>query len=203
MKIKEPDVTFKNIRYGDSDAFNQLIEHLADQQSQEGSHLSVFLGLYEPDKKRAVRALSEATGMPIENIDLYEEVSKIETETYANIDRIFDRHEDSDSILYFLHGDRLSGFYTGYTFSKVKYASPQERYFLKKVRSHSGILIIDIQEYDDANQTLKRAAHSIVRFPLPKSWLKKMIWQLKHFSLHGYDIRAKRPESYDEAAGNY
>lgn len=197
MNIETPDQKLVNIRYGD-EMFQSYLDHIKNVPG-DNCHLSLFVGLFEPDKKKALKKVRNYTGKPIEHINIEGLVSKIEKETFRNLDDLFNKYGETDSILYFEQGDKLCGAYTGFTHSKVKYATPQERYFLNKVQKFDGIIIIDISENDNADLTLRRAAHSIVLFPVPKSPFRKLIWSLKHYSLHGYDIRTKRPEEYAES----
>lgn len=197
MEAKTSSKELPNIRYGDSD-FDRYLEHLSDVNKSSESHLSIFLGWYMPHKKKAVNKISEVTEHSVEQIDVNDIVSKSEEETFNNLDELFERSAGTGSILYLTNGDKLCGAYTGFTHSKVKYATPQERYFLDKVRNFDGIVIIDISENDNADKTIRRMAQSIVTFPLPDNTFKRFIWHLKNYSLHGYDIKTKRPEEYAE-----
>lgn len=201
MDIKTPEKKFSNIVYGDS-SFKELTEYLSASKSDDTHHLFLFLGHYDPDKLEAVRELSQAVDLSVEQIDFNDIVSRSETETFVNLDRLFDKYQSGNSILYFSNGAKLCGAYTGFTKSRVKYATPQERYFLKKVQEYKGIVVIDITEYSDADQTIRRAAQSIIKFPLPKSPIKRFLWHLKHWSPHGYDLKTKRPEVYGKAEGS-
>lgn len=180
--------------------YNNFIKNL---RQTDGHHLCLFMGLYEPDKKKALKKISKTTGKDVTRFDFNDIVSKKETETFEHIDRLFNEVVDPDSILYFSNGDKLCGAYTGFTLSKVKYATPQERCFLKKIKKIRGLIIIDIKETDNADGTMLRGAHSIIKFPLPKSPVRRILWHLKHYSLHGYDIKTKRPEIYADTSDNF
>lgn len=184
------------MNYKDSD-YNTFVQ---DLKNTELPHLSLFIGLFNPDKKKAVKEMSGVLNKEVSEFDFNDIVSKNETDTFEAIDDLFQKAVDSDDILYFLNGDKLCGAYTGFTHSKVKYATPQERYFLKKAGEYSGLVIINITEPDSADETILRAADSLVKFPLPNSPIRRILWHLRNYSLHGYDIRTKRPEIYDEAS---
>lgn len=199
MDIKTPEDTFKNLTIND-DKFDQFIDTLVNITKDPSHHLSLFLGVFLPDKKGALDKISSSTGLSIENIDFNDVVSRSEEETFNNLDEVFDKFQSSNSILYFKNGDKLCGAYTGFTHSRVKYATPQERYFLKKVQNYRGIVIVDITQYTAADKTLRRAAGSIVSFPLPSSKMKRFFWHLKNYTLHGFELRSKRPEAYGEVS---
>ncbi len=199
MNIKTPEDKFKNLTIKD-DAYEEFIDHLVNVSKEAGHHLSLFLGVFLPDKKQAIEKISDSTGLSVQHIDFNDVVSRSEEETFQSLDEVFDKYRSSHSILYFKNGDKLCGAYTGFTHSRVKYATPQERYFLKKVQEYEGIVIVDITEYTAADKTLRRAAGSIISFPLPDSTVKRFFWHLKNYTLHGFQLRSKRPEAYGEVS---
>lgn len=192
----------QNLKFNDS-SFPNLLDALTKAAQEKTYHLSLFLGVYLPDKQKALDTISDVTGLEIATVDFNDLVSKSEDETFRNFDEFFSRHQNSDTLLYFKNGDKLCGAYTGFSHSRVKYATPQERYFLKKSRSYQGIVIIDITEYTAADKTLRRASDSIVSFPLPASTIQRFFWHLKNYTLHGFELRSKRPEAYGEVPGNF
>lgn len=197
MDIKTPENKFQNISYGDSN-YSELIEHLVTDIGKDKHHLSLFLGLYEPNKQKALEEFEEKFNRKVKVVDTSELASRVESETFEKLDQFFDNMDQSDDILYFKNGDKLCGVYSSYSHSMVKYATPQERYFLKKVKAFNGLVIVDIDEFSDADKTLRRAAHSVISFTLPDSKLKRFFWHLKNYSLHGYDLKTKRPDAYGE-----
>lgn len=202
MDLKISARKLDSITYN-SDAYIEFKNNLPGYLEDSPYHLSLFLGLYLADKKTALEEIARVAKKEIERIDLNAIVLKSEEETINRLDELFELYKSPDSILYFENGSKLCGAYTGFTHSKVKYATPQERYFLEKVQAFGGLVIIDIPEYTDADQTIRRAAQSVISFPLPDSRLKRFLWHLKHYSLHGYDIKTKRPEIYGETPGNF
>lgn len=199
MDIKTPENKFMNLTFKD-DAFDEFVKTLSNSSNNKGHHLSLFLGVFLPDKKQALEKISGTTGLSVQEIDFNDLVSRSEEETFKKLDEIFDNYRSSHSILYFKNGDKLCGAYTGFTHSRVKYATPQERYFLKKVQEYEGIVIVDITQYTAADKTLRRAAASVISFPLPDSTMKRFFWHLKNYTLHGFELRSKRPEAYGEAS---
>lgn len=197
MDIQTANRKFQHVNFGDS-SFNELADELARTADQKQHHLSLFLGLYQPNKKKALDELADRLDREVRVIDTGTLISKIESITAANLDTLFEGLDQSDVILYFKNGGRLCGTYTGYSLSRVKYATPQERYFLKKVKHFNGLVVVDIEEFTDADKTLRRAAQSIVSFVLPGSRLQRFLWHLKNYSLHGSVLKTKRPEAYSE-----
>lgn len=199
MDIDTADKKFKDTAY-DHSSFDDLTDHLVDQNESDPHHLSLFLGMYSPNKKKAVEKFASELDREIRYVDTADLVSRIESETMANIDNFFEGFTQSDDILYFKNANKLCGVYVGNSHSRVKYATPEERYFLEKVKEFSGLVILDIEEFRDADKTLRRAAKSVVSFTLPESKLKRFWWHLKNFSPHGYDLKTKRPDAYEATA---
>lgn len=199
MDIKTPDNIFQDVSYGDT-KYDELVDHLVTDVEKDRHHLSLFLGIYEPNKQQALKELEQKLNRNVTVVDTADLASRIESETFDKLDHFFDNMHESDDILYFKNGDKLCGVYTSHSHSHVKYATPQERYFLKKVKEFQGLVIVDIEQFSDADKTLRRAAHSVVTFTLPKSKLKRALWHLKNFSPHGFELKTTRPEAYGETA---
>lgn len=191
------DISYRN------EDFETFVQELVSRAEHSEHHLSLFLGLYHPNKEKALAKIHQATGLSIQRLDFNDFVSKSEIETARNLDAVFNRYKSSGSLLYFQNGDKLCGAYTGFSHSRVKYASPQERHFLKLVQDFRGLVIVDISEYSAADKTIRRAAQSIVRFDLPDSKIQRFMWHLKNYTLHGFELKTKRPDSYGEVPGNF
>lgn len=202
MDIKSAEQSFQNANLGEH-SFDELIDHLSRAQNLEPYHLSILIGKDQDKLDIALQKMADASNRKILDVDANEVISKIESETYANLDTLFKRYYADESILHLQNGSRLCGVYTGYTHSKVKYATPQERYFLKKVQQKGGFYVIDINDDDDSDTTIRRAAQSIVHFPKPDSIFKTLLNKLKGVSVHGHQIETKRPEHYGKTSGNF
>lgn len=203
MDIKSSEQSFQNVTYQD-DSYRELLSHLAQSTGEEPYHLCLFIGRYEKTKRKALQQIAEQAGREILEVDANEVVSKIESDTYEKLDKLFDKFSSDDTLLYLKNGTRLCGAYTGYSQSSVKYATPQERYFLKKVQQKGGLYIIDIAMNTDADATIKRAAQSIIDFPGPQKGLKKLLWKLRQIvTVHGYQIKTERPEHYHNKGANF
>lgn len=202
MNIKTTRKETLDITYR-SGKFETFIQELSDDARHSEHHLSLFLGLYHPNKEKALKKISQTTELSIQRLDFNDFVTKSETETVRNLDTVFKRYKSSGSLLYFQNGDKLCGAYTGFSHSRVKYASPQERHFLKRVQDFEGLVIVDISEYSAADKTIRRAAQSIIRFDLPDSKIQRFMWHLKNYTLHGFELKTKRPDSYGEVPGNF
>ncbi len=203
MDIKSAEDSFQNVTYNDP-SFDELLEYIRTDPQEESYHLCLFVGKPDGNKSDALQRIAENSSLDIAEVDANTIISKIESETYNKIDRVFENHMPADALLYLKNASRLCGVYTGYTHSRVKYATPQERYFLKKVQEKGGLYVVDIDTDTDADTTIRRAAQSIVNFKIPKSFFKRFFWKLRRqVTVHGYQIKTDRPESYSGKTENF
>src|SRR5699024_7199653 len=98
-----------------------------------------------------------------------------------------------NSMIYMSNGANLCGAFTGFSLSKVKYATPQEKYFLKKIEANNAFVVIDFETIDGVDTTLNRASHAIITFPPPVSGLKGFFARLKQIRINGFDLNSDRP----------
>ncbi|WP_440998951.1 hypothetical protein [Fodinibius sp. SL11] len=197
MDIQTTENQFQNVSYRD-DVYNELLNHLESDVEKDRHHLSLFLGIFEPNKQKALQDIEQRLHRKVHVVDTSDLASRIESESFKKLDDFFDNMEQSEDILYFKNGEKLCGVYSSYSHSHTKYATPQERYFLKKVKDFNGLVIVDIEEFSDADKTLRRAAGSVISFTLPESKLKRAFWHLRNFSPHGFELKTTRPEAYGE-----
>src|SRR5699024_7980782 len=113
-----------------------------------------------------------------------------------NIDKLLESFNTNEQFLFLQNGSRLSGVYTAHSLSRVKYATPQEKYFIKKVEQKGGLCVVDTDDPNEAGRTIRRAADSIINFPPPVSGLKKLIWNMKQASLQGSHLENDRPKQF-------
>src|SRR5699024_12780482 len=142
MEVKTADNEFQHVIYNDSQ-YSKLKDHLKQTAEQPQHHLSLFLGLYQPNKKKAVRDIAKNINREVKTIDTENYVSKIESDTFKKLDALFDNFDQTDVILYFKNGGKLCGSYTGNSQSRVKDATPQERYCLEKRQETTGRAIVE------------------------------------------------------------
>lgn len=160
----------------------------------EGSYYLILLtGPYKKEKKNFINKLASKTDRNITFIDTRDIVTMNEKETEKKIDSLFENLSDEKDILFFSNGDRLGGAYTGFTYSKTKYATPQGRYLLGKLGNIRRIVVIDIEEEDNVDKTLSRFSHVQIRFQKPVSFFKRLTWKLGNVDFHGHSITSERP----------
>lgn len=170
-----------------------FLDRVSQINLDRSHYLIIFIGAYQAGKTNLIKRLQKKIGEFIE-IDLSTVISQNEEESYKNIDELFSVIAKSDKNILFNHGDVLAGQYTGYTYSSVRYATPQEKYFLKKIQKLEKIILLDILDEDNVDKTLERNSHFTLSFNKPTSILKRFTWSLGNYSFHGHQIVSKRPQ---------
>lgn len=185
LKSKDKTMEYKDQAY--SDLISKLEAKFVESKKEVDTYnLLTFVGDYEPNKIHAVEDISKRLKQSVKSIDISNIITDHLKETYNNIDEFFDKAKPHSELLYIERGEYFCGMFTGHTLSKVRYATPQERYFLRKLDNYDGLVIISVNDYDYIDESLMRTSDAVVEFPLPDSFLKRLAWKTKTYTFHGY-----------------
>lgn len=185
--LKSSDKTMEYRDQSYSDLISKLEAKFVESKKEvDTNNLLTFVGDYEPDKKLAVDEISKRLKQSVKSVDISHIITDHLKETYNNIDELFDKAKPHSELLYIERGEYFCGMFTGHTLSKVRYATPQERYFLRKLDSYDGLVIISVNDYDYMDEHLLRMADAVVEFDLPDSFFKRLAWKTKTYTFHGY-----------------
>ncbi|MEX2602493.1 MAG: hypothetical protein WD355_12635 [Balneolaceae bacterium] len=185
-----PSTTTRDRIQQNEPAARDLVDKIKNVNLTSSYYLLLLTGPWVNGKRSYLESIAAARGESVTEIDMHDVVTLHEEETYKKIDELFDSLGDDERILYFKNGDRLCGTYTGYTYSSTRYATPQERYLIKKILKLQKIVIIDIVDEDNVDKTLERHSQAIVRFDHSGSLFRRFLGGL---SVHGHNITSKRP----------
>lgn len=191
MQIQTPaDSTFKPIIYN-QEGYADFLASVEQEVQQKSFYLGSLIGPYLPNKLQAADEIAEKLNLDVQahNMEdlIGEDVTDL-TNIKSTLNEVFDTADAQNDLLFFARGDRLCGVFTGYTFSKVKYATPHERHFLRLVKEYGGTVLVCFDHEDSTDETMLRASQSVIRFPLPSSPLKRLTWGLKNYTFHGIEI---------------
>jgi len=181
----------QSFMYYSSSEISPYIDSLNEAEPGKEFYLLVLSGPYHAAKKSFEKQMEKRVGLLAE-VDLRTLISNDEDESLKRIDAFFEQNSESDKRFILRNGDVLAGEYTGHTYSTVRYATPQEKYLLKKMKESKGFFVIDILEYENIDKTLQRNTKNIIRFDQPHSFMGKLIWKLKQVSLNGHTFANKR-----------
>lgn len=173
-----------------STAYNEFIRNYRNADHKQ---VMVFAGDFDQNRNYAVDQVKRETLGNIVEIDLNEIITPFEEETYTNIDDVFAGIPDDTSLLIFRNGSMLSGVYTGFTYSAVKYATPQEKYFLNKLGDLTCHVLLDFDHVDQVDRMIQRVADICVQFRAPSSLIERVAWWAKNIRVNGSNLPSPRP----------
>lgn len=170
-------------------------EFLKNFRTGEGSEsqLIVLAGAFTPNRKEALNQLKrEVIGEAVE-IDLAEVITPYEQESYDNIDTCLSSVDKNAPMLVFRNAEILNGVYTSFSSSAVKYGSPQEKYFIKKLTEIKAPVVLEFKELDELDRMITRKANAVILFKAPSSFIEKIVWKAQNFHLNGSWFLSPRP----------
>jgi hypothetical protein len=155
--------------------------------------LILLAGVNAQFRKQCIDEISrEFIGEPIIQ-PLEEIIVKSEDESFDRTNAFFDTLPENPGLLIFTNGEQLNGVYTGFTFSVVKYASPQEKHFLKRLKEVECLKVIDFEDTYSLDETIVRHAKAVITFNPPTSAIERFFWHLSQFRVNGSRLPTKRP----------
>lgn len=155
--------------------------------------LIVLAGPFTSNRKASLDELKrEVLGEAIE-IDLSEIITPYEEESYKNLDECIQDIEKNAPLVVFKNAEQLNGAYTAFSSSIVKYATPQEKYFLKKVKEINAPVVLEFKDFDQLDRMVVRTADSVVLFRAPSSLIEKLAWKAQNVHVHGSRFLSPRP----------
>ena len=110
-------------------------------------------------------------------IDLSQVISKYIGETEKNLQKVFDRAEHKNWILFFDEADALFSKRTNISSSHDKYANQEVSFLLQRVEEFSGLLILASNLKSNLDDAFIRRFHSVVHFPVPNQHERLLLWQ--------------------------
>jgi hypothetical protein len=138
-------------------------------ENLNGSGISIwFNGENKSDEIIAAGIIAKELGLDLYRIDLSLVVSKYFGETEKNLDKIFDKAEGKNWVLFFDEADALFGKRTQVIDTHDRYANQEVSYLLQQIESYDGLAILVTNSKTQIDESkLSRYKH-IVHFPIPK-----------------------------------
>ncbi len=137
---------------------------------------SLFYGPPGTGKTITATLLGKRVGKDVYRIALSTVVSKYIGETEKNLERIFDRAENMDCILFFDEADALFGKRTSVSDAHDRYANQEVSYLLQRIEEFTGIVILASNFRSNLDDAFMRRFQAVVHFPMPNSVERKRLW---------------------------
>ena len=125
---------------------------------------ALFFGPPGTGKTMAAAVIGNEIKQPVYRIDLSKIVSKYIGETEKNIEKIFQRAEDKNWILFFDEADALFGKRTTVKDAHDKYANQEVSYLLQKIEDYNGLVILSTNMKKNIDSAFMRRFNSVISF---------------------------------------
>ena len=170
--------------------FNQIndiknwIEHNAKileddvlRRKLKPGYRAMFYGPSGTGKTLTASLLGKQFGKEVYRIDLSQIVSKYIGETEKNLEKIFQKAENKDWILFFDEADALFGKRTNVQNAHDRYANQEVSYLLQRVEDYPGLIILASNFKNNIDDAFMRRLHSIIYFPIPTIAERLTLWK--------------------------
>jgi|AntRauTorckE6833_2_1112554.scaffolds.fasta_scaffold02558_1 hypothetical protein len=187
------DLKLEIYDHGDKQ-ITRFLDKISQINLDRSHYLLLFVGKFKSGKKSMLNRLQKKVGNFAE-IDLQNVISQNEEESITNIDKIFSSIPSSTKNIILKNGEALTGQYTGYTYSHVRYATPQEKYLIRKMKGSQKLYVLELNETEAIDKTLERFAQAAIMFKAPTSFIGKLFWRLTQIKFNGHTFPSKRPST--------
>lgn len=183
MAFKESLQTFKHSDK-ETDTFLKGVKQMNVDSSY---YLTLLAGENSSAKESFLKKVEQIFGDELEVVDLRTVVTVDEEESYKKIDEMIASFSNKKYI-WLSHGDELDGVYTGFSSSVRRYATPQEKYLVKKFTSSEKVYFISLEDRHAVTNFMRRHAQTLITFEYPSSFLGR----LKQITLNGSSFSSSR-----------
>jgi SpoVK/Ycf46/Vps4 family AAA+-type ATPase len=139
---------------------------------------ALFYGPSGTGKTLTATLLGKQFEKEVYRIDLSQVVSKYIGETEKNLEKIFNKAEHKDWILFFDEADALFGKRSNIQSAHDKYANQEVSYLLQRVEDFPGLVILASNNKNNIDGAFIRRFNSIIHFPFPSPKEREAIWKI-------------------------
>lgn len=136
----------------------------------------LFYGPSGTGKTITATVLGKHMKKDVYRIDLSSVVSKYIGETEKNLERIFDRAENMNCLLFFDEADALFSKRTTISSSHDRYANQEVSYLLQRIEDFAGIVILASNFRSNFDDAFSRRFQAMVHFPIPNVQQRYRLW---------------------------
>ncbi len=140
--------------------------------------IGLFWGPPGTGKSLTASVIGNELGIEVYRVDLSRVVSKYIGETEKNLEKIFQRFDGKNCILFFDEADALFGKRSTVNEAKDRYANQEISYLLQRVETFGGLVILASNLKENMDDAFKRRVLSFVFFPRPDAIERHKLWQI-------------------------
>jgi AAA+ superfamily predicted ATPase len=137
---------------------------------------ALFYGPPGTGKTLTASLLGKEFNKDVYRIDLSQVVSKYIGETEKNLEKIFQKAENKDWILFFDEADALFGKRSNVQSAHDKYANQEVSYLLQRVEDFPGLIILASNYKTNIDSAFVRRFNAIIHFPMPGHQERFELW---------------------------
>ena len=137
---------------------------------------ALFYGPPGTGKTLTASLLGKEFNKDVYRIDLSQVVSKYIGETEKNLEKIFQKAESKDWILFFDEADALFGKRSNVQSAHDKYANQEVSYLLQRVEDFPGLIILASNYKTNIDSAFVRRFNAIIHFPMPGHQERFELW---------------------------
>lgn len=154
-----------------------LLYELGLAKKLKPGYRSLFYGPPGTGKTLTASLLGKSFERDVYRIDLSAVISKYIGETEKNLEKIFQKAELRDWILFFDEADALFGKRTKISSSHDRFANQEVSYLLQRVEDYPGVVILASNMRANLDDAFVRRFQSIIHFPMPDACERLQLWR--------------------------
>jgi len=154
-----------------------LLNDLGLGRKLKPGYRSLFYGHSGTGKTMTASLLGKVTNRDVYRIDLSTVVSKYIGETEKNLEKIFQKAEHKNWILFFDEAEALFGKRTKIKDAHDRFANQEVSYLLQRVEDYAGVVILASNLKANLDEAFTRRFQSIIHFPMPKENERHQLWK--------------------------
>jgi hypothetical protein len=181
----------------------QMMNGLGLSKRLKPGYKALFYGPPGTGKTLTAGLLGKSAGIDVYRVDLSTVVSKYIGETEKNLEKIFQKAEHKNWILFFDEADALFGKRTSVGDAHDKYANQEIAYLLQRLEEYNGLVILSSNMRHNIDEAFSRRLQSIVQFPVPREAERLKLWQssFSQQTAFGEEVDLERIAERFELAG--
>ncbi|MGN6638400.1 MAG: ATP-binding protein [Mucilaginibacter sp.] len=156
---------------------NELMQDANLSRKIKPGYRALFYGPPGTGKTLTASLIGKQFNKDVYRIDLSQIVSKYIGETEKNLEKVFNKADNHDWILFFDEADSLFGKRTNVQSSNDKYANQEVSYLLQRVEDFPGLIILASNLKNNIDPAFVRRFQQIIHFPSPDMNERYEIWK--------------------------
>lgn len=155
----------------------ELYGHQDFSRKVKPGYVALLYGPPGTGKTMTVAVLGKKINRDVYCVDLSRVVSKYIGETEKNLEKIFQRLEGKQCILFFDEADALFGKRTEVKDARDRYANQEVAYLLQKIERFPGLVILASNYNQNFDSAFKRRILTSIFIPLPSEEERETLWK--------------------------